>query len=127
VDLADRYTITSNRESGFGRYDVVLEPVKDNGRDDAVIMEFKVRRPQKFMQNAYGNTGLRLRKKRAHRVAVWLDARGDKTENGGKNYGISGIRKQIRTNAVPQMRQERVKTSSPFIRIVAQFWGYRKL
>ncbi len=63
MDLADRYTITSNRESGFGRYDVVLEPVKDNGRDDAVIMEFKVRRPQKFMQNAYGNMGLRLRKK----------------------------------------------------------------
>ncbi len=26
VDLADRYVITSNRESGFGRYDVVLEP-----------------------------------------------------------------------------------------------------
>ena len=26
VELADRYTITSNRESGFGRYDVVLKP-----------------------------------------------------------------------------------------------------
>ena len=26
VDLADRYVITSNRESGFGRYDVMLEP-----------------------------------------------------------------------------------------------------
>ena len=47
VDLADRYAITSNRESGFGRYDVVLEPLKGNETDDAVIMEFKVRRPQK--------------------------------------------------------------------------------
>lgn len=45
VELADRYLITSNRESGFGRYDVVLEPRKPkNGAiiNDAVIMEFKV-------------------------------------------------------------------------------------
>ena len=40
VDLADRYTITSNRESGFGRYDVMLKPKKDT--DDAIIIEFKV-------------------------------------------------------------------------------------
>ncbi len=44
VDLADRYSITSNRESGFGRYDVVLEPLKDT--DDAIILEFKVRDPE---------------------------------------------------------------------------------
>lgn len=30
VELADRYVLTSNRESGFGRYDVMLEP--KNGR-----------------------------------------------------------------------------------------------
>ena len=42
VDLADRYVITSNRESGFGRYDVMLEPLKGNEKDDAIIMEFKV-------------------------------------------------------------------------------------
>ncbi len=47
VDLADRYIITSNRESGFGRYDIMLEPLKGNEKDDAIIMEFKVRRPQK--------------------------------------------------------------------------------
>lgn len=41
VELADRYIITSNRESGFGRYDVMLEP--KNETDPAVIMEFKVR------------------------------------------------------------------------------------
>ncbi len=40
VDLADRYTITSNRESGFGRYDVMLEPLQE--KDDAIILEFKV-------------------------------------------------------------------------------------
>ena len=41
VDLESRYTITSNRESGFGRYDVMLEP-KDR-RDPAILMEFKVK------------------------------------------------------------------------------------
>ena len=50
VELADRYIITSNRESGFGRYDVMMEP--KNGTDDAVInncytnaiiIEFKVK------------------------------------------------------------------------------------
>lgn len=45
VDLDGRYKITSNRESGFGRYDVVLEPLRP--QDDAVILEFKVRSPQK--------------------------------------------------------------------------------
>ncbi len=35
-----RYVITSSRESGFGRYDVMLKP--RNKPDDAVIIEFKV-------------------------------------------------------------------------------------
>ncbi len=39
VELADRYTVTSNRESGFGRYDVMLEPKQE---DDGIILEFKV-------------------------------------------------------------------------------------
>ncbi len=40
VELRGRYAITSNQESGYGRYDVVLEPL---GADqDAVILEFKV-------------------------------------------------------------------------------------
>lgn len=42
VDLSDRYHIASNRESGFGRYDVMLEPVEGNRKDNAIIMEFKV-------------------------------------------------------------------------------------
>lgn len=44
VDLQDRYVITSNRESGFGRYDVMLEP-KNPEKDDALILEFKVHDP----------------------------------------------------------------------------------
>lgn len=57
VDLNNRYAITSNRESGFGRYDVVLEPklrdggaangcqlegITNNRNNDAIIIEFKV-------------------------------------------------------------------------------------
>ena len=45
IDLQDRYQITSNRESGFGRYDIVLTPFSDS--DDAMIMEFKVYHPKK--------------------------------------------------------------------------------
>ncbi len=40
VDLEDRYQITSNRESGFGRYDVVIEPKEKAA--PAIIMEFKI-------------------------------------------------------------------------------------
>ncbi|MEH2953822.1 AAA family ATPase [Candidatus Merdisoma sp. JLR.KK011] len=43
VELADRYTVTSNRESGFGRYDVMLEPKHE---DDGIILEFKVQDPE---------------------------------------------------------------------------------
>lgn len=44
VELTDRYSITSNRESGFGRYDVILEPrgMKDAIINDAIVIEFKV-------------------------------------------------------------------------------------
>lgn len=41
VDLQGRYVITSNRESGFGRYDVMMEP-RNPKTDDAIILEFKV-------------------------------------------------------------------------------------
>ncbi|MGN0484781.1 MAG: AAA family ATPase, partial [Lachnospiraceae bacterium] len=43
VDLNREYIITSNRESGFGRYDVMIEP-KDKEKD-AFILEFKVHDP----------------------------------------------------------------------------------
>ena len=45
VELSDRYVITSNRESGFGRYDVMLEPRMAEGgiaSNDGILMEFKV-------------------------------------------------------------------------------------
>ncbi len=46
VELDGRFEITSNRESGFGRYDVMLIP-KDREKDCAYIIEFKVHKPMK--------------------------------------------------------------------------------
>ncbi len=42
VTLRKKYVLTSNRESGFGRYDVMLEP--RSLKDDAIILEFKVQK-----------------------------------------------------------------------------------
>ena len=43
MELRDRYQIRSNRESGYGRYDVMLTPVTEV--DDAIVIEFKVHEP----------------------------------------------------------------------------------
>ena len=40
VGLKDSYYVKSNRESGYGRYDIMLEPRDKNG--NSFIMEFKV-------------------------------------------------------------------------------------
>ena len=44
AELGKDYVITSNRESGFGRYDVMIAP-KDKNKD-AIILEFKVHDPE---------------------------------------------------------------------------------
>ena len=44
VELANQYRITSNRESGLGRYDIMLEPL-DKSRI-AYVIEFKVYKPK---------------------------------------------------------------------------------
>ena len=44
ADQTDIYEIRSNRESGFGRYDVMMIPkIKETKKYPAIIMEFKVR------------------------------------------------------------------------------------
>lgn len=48
VEQAENYEIRSNRESGFGRYDVMLIPKKiQQSKYPAVILEFKVRNSRK--------------------------------------------------------------------------------
>ncbi|MCD7744073.1 MAG: ATP-binding protein [Lachnospiraceae bacterium] len=45
ADLDRTHILTSNRESGFGRYDVSIEP--RNGKTDGIVIEFKVFDPKK--------------------------------------------------------------------------------
>ena len=43
VDQVDNYILNSNRESGFGRYDIMLEPIdKNNEKLPGIVIEFKV-------------------------------------------------------------------------------------
>ena len=46
VELKGSYEIVSNRESGFGRYDIMLIP-REKGRLDPIVIEFKVRKPRR--------------------------------------------------------------------------------
>ena len=48
VDQTENYIITSNRESGYGRYDIMLEPIdKTNEKLPGIVIEFKVINPRK--------------------------------------------------------------------------------
>ena len=48
VDQTENYIITSNRESGYGRYDIMLEPIdKSNENQPGIVIEFKVINPKK--------------------------------------------------------------------------------
>ncbi len=52
VELRERYQVKSNRESGYGRYDVMLIPKQK--QESAIVMEFKVYDPdtEKSLQEA---------------------------------------------------------------------------
>ena len=48
VDQTENYIINSNRESGYGRYDIMLEPIdKTNEKLPGIVIEFKVINPRK--------------------------------------------------------------------------------
>lgn len=65
VGLQNRFTITSNRESGFDRYDMILKPL-DRERDHAYIIEFKVHKPkrEKDLEQTVANALLQIQEKR---------------------------------------------------------------
>lgn len=92
VDLADRYTITSNRESGYGRYDIMLKP-KEDGLP-AMILEFKVRHPEDE-ENLEETVRSALKQVEEKNYSASLVAEGFSEENI-KRYGFAFEGKKVR-------------------------------
>ena len=90
VDLQGEYVITSNRESGFGRYDVMLEPM-DRAKD-AFILEFKVKKAkEKTLEDTLASAHAQIEEKK---YAASLIERGFCDEQIHK-YGIVFDGKQV--------------------------------
>lgn len=64
VGLEERFAVSSNKESGFGRYDVLLKPV-DKEKDNAYIFEFKVHKPgkEKSLEETVANALAQIKEK----------------------------------------------------------------
>lgn len=92
VDLQGRYVISSNRESGFGRYDVMLEP-KDPNVDDAIILEFKIHDPEdeQMLKETVQSALDQIEKKQ---YAAQLTARGIPKEHI-RSYGFAFEGKKV--------------------------------
>ena len=101
VDQVDNYILSSNRESGFGRYDIMLEPIdKNNEKYPGIVIEFKVfnQKKEDTLEETVENA---LRQIKEKDYDAELIKRGVKEENihhygfafKGKEVLIDGTRK----------------------------------
>lgn len=85
VELKDKYVITSNRESGYGRYDVALEPLQEGL--NAIIIEFKVYDSRK--EKTLEDTARAARKQIEERQYATIFRQKGIPENRIKQYGFA--------------------------------------
>jgi hypothetical protein len=91
VELDGRYEIKSNRESGFGRYDIMLSP-KDKGNDKAYIIEFKVKKTkEQTLEDTLQNALAQIEEKHYEQELI---SAGVPTENIRK-YGFAFEGKKV--------------------------------
>ena len=91
TELVEEYVLTSNRESGYGRYDVMLEP-KDKTKN-AFILEFKIHEPEEE-RSLQETVAVALKQIEEMQYETDLIARGCKKENIRK-YGFAFEGKKV--------------------------------
>ena len=94
VDQTENYILTSNRESGFGRYDIMLEPIdKNNEKYPGIVIEFKVINQRK--ENSLEETvAAALKQIEEKNYDAELIKRGVKAENIN-HYGFAFKGKEV--------------------------------